>query len=118
MSNRSIFLSTSFAMALLGASGQAWAETVVLRASGPSAANFTQGQRLADAAQIRLIEGDSLSLLSSGSTVQLQGPYNGSVRGSESVEPRSFNWHTMLKAPRRSRAGGSRGPTVQTLASN
>lgn len=118
MSNRSIFISAGFAMALLGASGQAWAETVVLRASGPSAANFAQGQRLPDAAHIRLIEGDSLSLLSSGSTVQLQGPYDGSVRGSESVEPRSFNWLAMLKAPPRSRAAGSRGPTVQTLASN
>lgn len=118
MPYRSIVKSAGLAIALLGASGQALAEAVVLRASGPSAVTFTPGQRLPDAAQIKLVDGDSLILLSSGSTVQLHGPYNGPVRGSGEVEPRSFDWLAALKAPPRSRAAGSRGPALQELARN
>ena len=115
---RSISIGTFFVVALVGVSGQAWAETVVLRASGPSAASYAPGQRMQDRAQIRLIEGDSLSLLSSGSTVQLRGPYDGPARVSEPAVLRPFNWLAMFKAPPRTRAAGSRGVATQTLASN
>lgn len=115
MSNRSFLIGTVFVIALLGVSDQALAETVILRASGPSAAGFAPGQRLGDLAQIRLIEGDNLSLLLSGSTVELRGPYHGPVRVSKSVESRSFNWLAMLKSPRRARAAGSRSPEAQKL---
>ena len=115
MSNQSILAGAVFAIALLGASGQAWAEIVVLRASGPSAATFAPGQRLPDVTQVRLIEGDSLSLLYSGRTVQLRGPYDGPVRVSESVESRPFNWLAMFNSKPRARTAGSRGAE---LASN
>lgn len=118
MSNRSNLFGMGLAIALLGAPGQAWAETIVLRASGPSAAAFTPGQRLPDVAEVRLVEGDSLSLLSSGKTVQLRGPFDGPVRVSGAGEPRPFNWLAMLKASPRVRAAGSRGPAAQILASN
>ncbi len=92
----------------VGVCDTALAQTVVLRASGPSASSYPAGELLRDSAEIRLVEGDSLSLLRAGSTVLLRGPYTGQADESGRTATRTMSWADLGKAPRRARAAGTR----------
>lgn len=98
------FIALAFAMETA-----AQADTVVLQASGPSAANYRQGTVLNESRQITLVQGDSLRLLVSGQTLMLQGPYNGPPRHSAVTESDAPVWEGVLKAKPRTRGAAVRG---------
>lgn len=98
------FVALSFAMATA-----AQADTVVLQASGPSAATYRQGSVLDESRQITLVQGDSLRLLVSGQTLMLQGPYSGPPRHSAVADTNALPWDGMLRAKPRSRGAAVRG---------
>ena len=111
-------LAVTVAMVLvLGVPAAAEAETVVIRASGPSAVNYPMGQILQDAAQINLLEGDSLSLLAAGNMLVLRGPYMGPANGARPIEERRSTWLEALKSMPRTRAAAARSPDTRRLAS-
>jgi hypothetical protein len=60
--------------AALLAAAPAAAETLVVRASGPSAGGFAPGKKLADGASVTLKAGDVLTLLDGRGTRTLRGP--------------------------------------------
>ena len=91
------------------ATSSAQADTVVLQASGPSAANYQQGTVLDESRQITLIQGDSLRLLVSGQTLLLQGPYSGPPRHSAVANNTAPTWDGVLRAKPRSRGAAVRG---------
>lgn len=74
----SVNLRTSFAcVALCAASltaAPALAESLVVRASGPSAGSFSPGKKLGDGQSITLKAGDTLTLLDGRGTRTLKGP--------------------------------------------
>lgn len=87
----------------------AQADTVVLQASGPSAANYRQGTVLDESRQIELVQGDSLRLLVSGQSLLLQGPYSGLPRHSAVADSNAPTWDGVLRAKPRSRGAAVRG---------
>jgi len=60
--------------ATLIAAAPAFAEALVVRASGPSAGTFSPGKKLADGASVTLKAGDVLTLLDGRGTRTLRGP--------------------------------------------
>ena len=91
-----------------GASQTAYADVIVVRASGPSAKAFAQGDILQDSAQISLVEGDSLSVMIAGGTRILRGPYVGPVKAVGSTEVRRVDFADLFKSRQRTRIAGVR----------
>ena len=60
--------------ALMATAGTAAAETLVVRASGPSAGSFSPGKKLPDGGSVTLKAGDVLTLLDGRGTRTLRGP--------------------------------------------
>lgn len=95
-------------MCASGAVDSARAQTVVLQASGPSASKFPQGSVLPDTAHIQLVEGDSLSVMFSGSTHQVRGPYSGPARISRQNDTAEMDWAPVLRPMPRTRSAATR----------
>ena len=73
--DRSALMATGLATLLAAAvSRPAWGDTLVVRASGPSAASYPVGRKLPDAAQLRLTAGDAITLIDTRGTRVLRGP--------------------------------------------
>lgn len=62
------------ALALIGASGGAFAKAVVVRSAGPSAKAYPPGKALPDSAKIALKPGDSVTIVGGNSARTLRGP--------------------------------------------
>ena len=105
--SRRILVAAALALAF-GIAQAAHAEAIVVRASGPSANAFPQGDILQESAQIRLVEGDTLSVMISGGTQIVRGPYVGPVRLAEPGEVRRVNFADLFKSRQRVRSAGAR----------
>jgi hypothetical protein len=111
-------------MGLLVCAGAAQATTLVVRASGPSAAAYPPGKALPDTARIMLKANDQVILLDSRGTRTLRGPGNFSAMSTASAD--TSNTGTALAAlveqrgDRRVRIGAVRSGTtaVATHPSN
>ena len=102
---------TMFAALALGAAGlvaTAAQAGVVIASSGPSAAQFPKGKKLADTDRITLKEGDSVTILDAGGTRVLSGAGTHRV-GARGAEKRStFAVLTRQRAAQRVRTGAVR----------
>jgi hypothetical protein len=111
------------AAALLGTmalgSVAARAETVVVRASGPSAKGYPAGRKLADGGMLTLKAGDVVTLLDGRGTRTLRGPgtFNTSAPASAGSDTRT-SLASLLETKRvlRARTGAVRGPGVEEAA--
>nr|WP_087574974.1 hypothetical protein [Sphingomonas sp. CDS-1] len=95
-----------------GFGAQAWAETMVVRATGPSAATYKPGSKLADGGALVLKAGDVVTLLDAKGTRTLRGPGSFSVAASASAVPANSVMLSALldtKRVRRARTGAVRG---------
>lgn len=96
----------------LGYVAPAAAESLVVRASGPSAKTYPAGAKLADTARVTLRAGDVLTLLDGRGTRTLRGPGSFAVTGPVSAGTDSRTSLSSLletKRVRRARTGAVRG---------
>ena len=106
----------AWAMAALGTglalAAPAAAETLVVRASGPSAATYRPGSKLADGGSLVLKAGDVVTLLDTRGTRTLRGPGRFGVTVAAGAAPASNVTLAALldtKRVRRARTGAVRG---------
>lgn len=96
----------------LGCSAAALANSLVVGASGPSAARYKVGSRLPSGEQVRLAAGDQLSIIDNGAMRTLRGP--GSYRVGATAVPAAKRslLKTLMRdgSTRRARPGAVRGP--------
>lgn len=107
------------AIAVAGLGTAAFAETMVVRASGPSAATYRPGSKLADGGMVALKAGDVVTLLDARGTRTLRGPGSFSVSASASAAPANGVMLAALldtKRVRRARTGAVRGNVNTTPA--
>lgn len=95
-----------------GLGAQAAAETMVVRATGPSAATYRPGSKLADGGSLVLKAGDVVTLLDARGTRTLRGP--GSFHGAAAASAAPANGVMLsalldTKRVRRARTGAVRG---------
>lgn len=108
----------AIAAALLGAGlmpSTTRAETIVVRASGPSAKDFSPGRKLGDNVTITLKAGDVVTLLDGRGTRTLRGPGTfGSTSNASGTDTRT-SLATLLetKRVRRARTGAVRGAAAE-----
>lgn len=103
----------------LGLAGAASADTLVVRASGPSAKIYPAGRKLADGGTVALKAGDVVTLLDAKGTRTLRGPGSFGVTAAASVAPASSVTLAALldtKRVRRARTGAVRGNVSETPA--
>ncbi|WP_340266028.1 hypothetical protein [Sphingobium mellinum] len=96
----------------LGLAGPAAAETMVVRASGPSAATYRPGSKLADGGSLVLKAGDVVTLLDARGTRTLRGPGRFGVTVAAGAAPAGNVTLAALldtKRVRRARTGAVRG---------
>ena len=99
-------------LAVLGAAVPAAAETLVVRASGPSARSYPPGSKLADGGSLLLKAGDVVTLLDAKGTRTLRGPGRFGVTAAASAAPATNVTLAALldtKRVRRARTGAVRG---------
>ena len=109
------------AMALawtLGLGGVAWAQTVVVSATGPSARTYPAGKSLAAGSRIVLVAGDTLTLLDSRGTRTLRGPVTTSAEAAAARTSASFASLVATQNRRRARTGAIRGSGDAAKPSN
>lgn len=99
----------AFGAAILAAA-PAMAETLVVRASGPSAGSFSPGKKLTDGAAVTLKAGDVLTLLDGRGTRTLRGPGVFGASGSASSGGASVASFLGTRTTSRARTGAVRGP--------
>ncbi|MET0365937.1 MAG: hypothetical protein ABW169_14935 [Sphingobium sp.] len=92
------------------AAAPAMAETLVVRASGPSAGSFSPGKKLTDGAAVTLKAGDVLTLLDGRGTRTLRGPGVFGASGSASGGGASVASFLGTRTTSRARTGAVRGP--------
>lgn len=96
---------------LAGLGGTALAETLVVRAGGPSARNFPAGKTLATNSRITLLAGDTLTVLDSRGTRTLRGPGTFSAEAPAGKQTNaSFTRLISTQNKRRARTGAVRAP--------
>lgn len=97
--------------AALGAGAPAWADSLVVRSSGPSARSFAPGNKLADGGSLLLKAGDVVTLLDAKGTRTLRGPGRFSVTAAATVPASNVTLAALLdtKRVRRARTGAVRG---------
>ncbi|KKW91985.1 MULTISPECIES: hypothetical protein [Sphingobium] len=104
-------------LAVFGTSASA--ETMVVRASGPSAATYRPGSKLADGGMVALKAGDVVTLLDAKGTRTLRGPGSFSVSAAASAAPANGVMLSALldtKRVRRARTGAVRGNVSEKAA--
>lgn len=97
----------------------AQAETIVVRASGPSSGDFKPGRKLADNISITLKAGDVLTLLDGRGTRTLRGPGTfGSTSSASAGSDTRTSLATLLESKRvmRARTGAVRGSAGEPVA--
>ena len=102
-----------------GLGGQAAAETMVVRATGPSAATYKPGSKLGDGGSLTLKAGDVVTLLDARGTRTLRGPGSFNVAAAASAAPANNVMLSALldtKRVRRARTGAVRGTIGETPA--
>lgn len=106
--NASRGVAALFAIAAL--SGAALAETLVVRAGGPSARAYPAGKTIGANAPIRLQAGDTLTILDSKGTRTLRGPGSFMAEAASATRTNSsFASLVSTKKRQRSRTGAVRG---------
>jgi hypothetical protein len=93
----------------VGIAGDAWAHTVVIGSSGPSAGTYPAGKTLAAGSRIVLRAGDTLTVLDSRGTRTLRGPATTSAEASATAANPSFASLVTTQNRRRARTGAIRG---------
>lgn len=92
------------------------AETIVVRASGPSAKGYPAGRKLADGGSLTLKAGDVVTLLDGRGTRTLRGPgtFNSSAQAAAGSDTRT-SLASLLETKRvlRARTGAVRGPGAE-----
>lgn len=107
------------AVAILGVAGPALADTLVVRASGPSARSYPPGAKLADGGSLLLKAGDVVTLLDAKGTRTLRGPGRFGVTAAAGAAPASNVTLAALldtKRVRRARTGAVRGTVGEAPA--
>lgn len=100
--------------AAMAAACPAWAESLVVRASGPSAGSFAPGKKLADGKSVTLKAGDVLTLLDGRGTRTLRGPgVFGAGAAATSGGGTSIASFIGTRNTARARTGAVRGGAVQ-----
>jgi len=102
-----------------GLGAQAAAETMVVRATGPSAATYKPGSKLGDGGSLTLKAGDVVTLLDAKGTRTLRGPGSFNVAAAASAAPANNVMLSALldtKRVRRARTGAVRGTIGETPA--
>lgn len=97
---------------MAGFGAQAMAGTMVVRATGPSAAVYRPGSKLADGGSLALKAGDVVTLLDAKGTRTLRGPGTFSVAANAAAAPANGVMLSALldtKRVRRARTGAVRG---------
>jgi hypothetical protein len=100
------------AVAMMGAAAPVLADTLVVRASGPSARSYPPGAKLADGGSLLLKAGDVVTLLDAKGTRTLRGPGRFGVTAAANAVPASNATLAALldtKRVRRARTGAVRG---------
>ncbi|MET0239351.1 MAG: hypothetical protein ABW184_05580 [Sphingobium sp.] len=106
------FGSATFGAALV-LSPAAEAETLVVRASGPSAGTFAPGRKLPDGGSVTLKQGDVLTLLDGRGTRTLRGPgVFGTTASASGSAPPSLASFIGTRTTSRARTGAVRGDTA------
>jgi hypothetical protein len=93
---------------LIGTASSASAAVIVVRSSGPSAAQYPTGKSLPDAARVTLRGGDTLVLLDAKGSRTLRGPGNYPVAGGGKAAATSFSALVAQGSGRRGRVGAVR----------
>jgi hypothetical protein len=96
----------------LGLAAHAAADTMIVRASGPSAPSYSPGKKLADTGSLALKAGDVVTLLDAKGTRTLRGPGTFAVASAAKAAPASSVTLAALldtKRVRRARTGAVRG---------
>lgn len=93
----------------IGFGGAAWAQTIVISSSGPSARSYPAGKSLAAGSRIVLAAGDSLTVLDSRGTRTLRGPATTSAEAAATTANPSFAALIATQNRRRARTGAIRG---------
>lgn len=120
--DRKASLGTVFALAMtmtVLAQAPAAAETIVVRASGPSAKGFPPGRKLADSGNLSLKGGDVVTLLDGRGTRTLRGPGTFSLAATATAGTDSRTSLASLletKRVRRARTGAVRGGVAEDAA--
>ena len=81
-SSTQVALAGAMLAGLAFAAGTAQAQSVIVRSTGPSAATYPQGKKLAANARVTLKAGDKLTVLDKAGTRVLAGPGNFTLDGS------------------------------------
>lgn len=100
------------AFASLAIGGAAMAQAVVIRSTGPSAAQYPQGKKLPASASVTLRAGDRVTVLDKSGTRVLSGPGTFSMNGTVDRTDSSGAMATMIAmggARMRTRTGAVRG---------
>ena len=103
--------------AALGAA-PAWADSLVVRSSGPSAGSYAPGKKLGDGGSLLLKAGDVVTLLDSKGTRTLRGPGRFSVTAAAATPATNVTMAALLdtKRVRRARTGAVRGAVGEAPA--
>jgi hypothetical protein len=99
------------AVVLISVTGTALADTLVVRASGPSARSYPPGAKLADGGSLLLKAGDVVTLLDAKGTRTLRGPGRFGVTAAATAPASNVTLAALLdtKRVRRARTGAVRG---------
>jgi hypothetical protein len=104
-------------MAALGLTCAAYADTLVVRASGPSAKSYPAGRKLPDGGSVVLKAGDVVTLLDAKGTRTLRGPGSfGVTASSAQVSGAPLTALLDTKRVRRARTGAVRGTIGEAAA--
>ncbi|GLV23365.1 hypothetical protein TomMM35A_32040 [Sphingobium sp. TomMM35A] len=103
--------------AALGAA-PAWADSLVVRSSGPSAGSYAPGKKLGDGGSLLLKAGDVVTLLDAKGTRTLRGPGRFSVAAAAATPATNVTMAALLdtKRVRRARTGAVRGAVGEAPA--
>lgn len=97
------------------AGGPAWADSLVVRSSGPSAGSYAPGKKLTDGGSLLLKVGDVVTLLDKKGTRTLRGPGRFGVTAAATAATPNVTLAALLdtKRVRRARTGAVRGAVGQ-----
>lgn len=105
-------------MAAALAATPAWADSLVVRSSGPSAGSYAPGKKLAAGGSLQLEAGDVVTLLDAKGTRTLRGPGRFNVTAAAAVPASNVTMAALLdtKRVRRARTGAVRGAIGEAAA--
>lgn len=101
-----------------GLAGDAWAQTIVVSSSGPSARSYPAGKSLTAGSRIVLAAGDTLTVLDNRGTRTLRGPASTKAEAAATAANPSFASLVATQNRRRARTGAIRGTGDRAKPSN